>query len=105
MTITDNRGPSVVIEMCSAAGSSFHNLKKRIEGTISLPGKVGGSNELSGKFRFIAEIGHGGMSEVFLTLTQGGLGGFQKLVAVKLLRRDLAEDEDFRRMFLEEARL
>jgi serine/threonine protein kinase len=45
------------------------------------------------------------MSEVFLALTQGGLGGFQKLVAVKLLRRDLAEDEDFRRMFLEEARL
>jgi serine/threonine protein kinase/ABC-type branched-subunit amino acid transport system substrate-binding protein len=86
-------------------GLSFDNLKKRIEGTISLPGKIGGSNELAGKFRFIAEIGHGGMSEVFLTLTQGGLGGFQKLVAVKLLRRDLAEDEDFRRMFLEEARL
>jgi serine/threonine protein kinase/ABC-type branched-subunit amino acid transport system substrate-binding protein len=86
--------------------TEFHNPeKKKIEGTISLPGKVGGSNELSGKFRFIAEIGHGGMSEVFLTLTQGGLGGFQKLVAVKLLRRDLAEDEDFRRMFLEEARL
>ena len=66
---------------------------------------MGGSSELSGKFRFIAEIGHGGMSEVFLALTQGGLGGFQKLVAVKLLRRDLAEDEDFRQMFLEEARL
>src|SRR5262245_17013090 len=45
------------------------------------------------------------MSEVYLTLVQGGLGGFQKLVAVKLLRRDLAEDEVFRRMFLEEARL
>jgi ABC-type branched-subunit amino acid transport system substrate-binding protein len=45
------------------------------------------------------------MSEVFLTLTKGGLGGFQKLVVVKLLRRDLAEDEDFLRMFLEEARL
>jgi serine/threonine protein kinase/ABC-type branched-subunit amino acid transport system substrate-binding protein len=45
------------------------------------------------------------MSEVYLTLTQGGLGGFQKLVAVKLLRRDLAKDEDFQRMFLEEARL
>ena len=45
------------------------------------------------------------MSEVFLTLTQSGLGGFQKLVVVKLLRRDLAEDADFRRMFLEEARL
>jgi ABC-type branched-subunit amino acid transport system substrate-binding protein len=45
------------------------------------------------------------MSEVFLTLTKGGLGGFQKLVVVKLLRRDLAEDRDFLRMFLEEARL
>ena len=45
------------------------------------------------------------MSEVYLTLVQGGLGGFQKLVAVKLLRRDLAEDDVFRRMFLEEARL
>jgi eukaryotic-like serine/threonine-protein kinase len=61
--------------------------------------------EASEKFRFVAEIGHGGMSEVFLALTQGGLGGFQKLIAVKLLRRDLAEDDDFRRMFLEEARL
>ncbi|HET7500491.1 MAG TPA: ABC transporter substrate-binding protein, partial [Kofleriaceae bacterium] len=66
---------------------------------------MGGSHELSGKFRFIAEIGHGGMSEVFLALTQGGMGGFQKLVAVKLLRRDLAEDDDFRQMFLDEARL
>ena len=45
------------------------------------------------------------MSEVYLTMVQGGLGGFQKLVAVKLLRGDLAEDEVFRRMFLEEARL
>src|SRR4051812_13434478 len=45
------------------------------------------------------------MSEVYLALSQGGLGGFQKLVAIKLLRRDLAKDEDFRRMFLEEARL
>jgi ABC-type branched-subunit amino acid transport system substrate-binding protein/tRNA A-37 threonylcarbamoyl transferase component Bud32 len=70
-----------------------------------MSGKVGALNELPSKFRFIAEIGHGGMSEVFLTATQSGLGGFQKLVVVKLLRRDLAEDEDFRRMFLEEARI
>jgi len=61
--------------------------------------------DLAGKYRFIAEIGHGGMSEVYLTLTQGGLGGFQKLVVVKLLRRDLTDDDEFRRMFLQEARL
>jgi serine/threonine protein kinase/ABC-type branched-subunit amino acid transport system substrate-binding protein len=71
----------------------------------SIPGKPVGSAPPPGKFRFIAEIGRGGMSEVFLTLTQSGLGGFQKLVVVKLLRGDLAEDADFRRMFLEEARL
>src|SRR4051794_1123053 len=58
-----------------------------------------------GKYRFLAEIGFGGMSEIYLTVTQGGLAGFQKLVALKLLRRDLAEDEEFRRMFLDEARL
>jgi serine/threonine protein kinase/ABC-type branched-subunit amino acid transport system substrate-binding protein len=63
------------------------------------------SYESFGKYRFLAEIGRGGMSEIYLAVTQGGLGGFQKLVVVKLLRRDLAEDDDFRRMFLEEARL
>ena len=68
-------------------------------------GKLVSSNELSGKYRFIAEIGNGGMSEVYLTVTQGGLGGFQKLVVIKLLRRDLADDDDFRQMFLDEARL
>jgi serine/threonine protein kinase/ABC-type branched-subunit amino acid transport system substrate-binding protein len=58
-----------------------------------------------GKYRFLAEIGFGGMSEIYLTVTQGGLAGFQKLVALKLLRSDLAEDGEFRRMFLDEARL
>jgi serine/threonine protein kinase/ABC-type branched-subunit amino acid transport system substrate-binding protein len=58
-----------------------------------------------GKYRFLAEIGFGGMSEIYLTVIQGGLAGFQKLVALKLLRRDLDEDGEFRRMFLDEARL
>jgi len=79
--------------------------KKKDATAVTMSGKVSVMNDLPGKFRFIAEIGHGGMSEVFLTATQSGLGGFQKLVVVKLLRRDLAEDEDFRRMFLEEARI
>ena len=72
---------------------------------VAVADNVVGSSGLAGRHRFIAEIGHGGMSEVYLTATQGGLGGFQKLVVVKLLRRDLAEDENFRQMFLDEARL
>ena len=73
--------------------------------TSSVSDKTYASHDSFGKYRFLAEIGRGGMSEIFLAVTQGGLGGFQKLVVVKLLRRDLAEDEDFRRMFLDEARL
>jgi len=72
---------------------------------VTMTGKVAAMNEVPGNFHFIAEIGHGGMSEVFLTIAQGGMEGFQKLVVVKLLRADLAEDEEFRRMFLDEARL
>ncbi|HMG19795.1 MAG TPA: bifunctional serine/threonine-protein kinase/ABC transporter substrate-binding protein, partial [Kofleriaceae bacterium] len=72
---------------------------------LTSPDKSFASYESFGKYRFLAEIGFGGMSEIYLTITQGGLAGFQKLVALKLLRRDLAEDDEFRRMFLDEARL
>jgi branched-chain amino acid transport system substrate-binding protein len=89
---------SRVIEILT--GGTMSDLKRN-EGSASRSSR----GDLTGKYRFIAEIGHGGMSEVFLTITQGGLGGFQKLVVVKLLRRDLAEDDDFLRMFLQEARL
>jgi serine/threonine-protein kinase len=57
-----------------------------------------------GKYRLIAELGRGGMSEVYLAVAQG-LGGFNKLLVVKVLRADLAEDPEFLTMFLDEARL
>ena len=57
------------------------------------------------RYRFIGEIGRGGMANVYLTATRGALGGFQKLVVIKLLRADLAEEQEFRQMFLAEARL
>ncbi|HTS80110.1 MAG TPA: ABC transporter substrate-binding protein [Myxococcaceae bacterium] len=61
--------------------------------------------DLAGRYRFIGEIGRGGMANVYLTATRGALGGFQKLVVIKLLRADLAEEQEFRDMFLAEARL
>ena len=61
---------------------------------------------LAGKYRLIAEVGRGGMADVSLAVTQAGMGGFQKLVVVKLLRESLAqEDDESVRMFLDEARL
>src|SRR5687768_14254765 len=60
--------------------------------------------EQTGKFRDIAELGKGGMGEVFLTVASGPVG-FNKLLVVKRLRESLASDPEFLRMFLNEARL
>lgn len=43
-----------------------------------------------GKYRFIARIGSGGMAEVFLAV-QEGPARFRKLMAVKVLRSQYAE--------------
>ncbi|AKT41414.1 serine/threonine protein kinase [Chondromyces crocatus] len=62
------------------------------------------SNNILGKYRLIAELGSGGMAEVFLAVAQGP-GGFNKLTVIKQIRPQLAEDPEFLAMFLDEARL
>ncbi len=49
-------------------------------------------------------LGAGGMAEVFRGV-QAGIGGFQKVVAVKRMLPNLAENEDFERMFQAEVNL
>ncbi len=60
--------------------------------------------ERVGKYRIIALLGQGGMASVFLSVVPGPMG-VNKLLVVKLLREELAQDEDFLAMFLNEARL
>ena len=43
------------------------------------------------------------MSQIYLA-TQSGIGGFRKLVVLKTILPDIGGEEDFVRMFLEEAR-
>jgi serine/threonine protein kinase len=57
-----------------------------------------------GKYQLLAVLGRGGMAEVFLALSRGAMG-FDKLAVIKRLREGLADDENFRTMFLDEARL
>ncbi|HVJ94558.1 MAG TPA: serine/threonine-protein kinase [Labilithrix sp.] len=59
-----------------------------------------------GKYRFIAELGHGGMADVFLAVQAGpACVGFRKLIVVKRLRQNLAEEPEFVEMLLDEARI
>lgn len=57
-----------------------------------------------GKYHVFATLGRGGMADVFLSVARGPVG-FNKLVVIKRLRAQLAEDPIFRDMFLDEARL
>jgi serine/threonine protein kinase/ABC-type branched-subunit amino acid transport system substrate-binding protein len=63
--------------------------------------------EAFGRYRLIAAIGRGGMSNVFLAVTEGARAAaqFQKLLVLKVLNQELGEDPEFVRMFLNEARL
>jgi serine/threonine-protein kinase len=59
-----------------------------------------------GKYQLIAELGRGGMADVFLAVARGKAGlGFSKLVVIKKLREHLANDEDFVAMLVDEARI
>ncbi len=70
----------------------------------------GGENESGrpiirlGRYLVIAELGRGGMAEVYLAVARGP-SGFSKLVVLKLLRAQYAEEEQFLEMFLDDARL
>jgi serine/threonine protein kinase len=57
-----------------------------------------------GKYRIISLLGQGGTAEVYLAAADGP-SGFCKLVVLKTLKAHLASDEEFRDMFLREARL
>jgi len=72
---------------------------------VPLAGAMARPDNLSvGKYRFLVELGSGGMGDVFLAVAQGPKG-FNKLQVIKRLRPELAEDPEFLGMFLNEARI
>ncbi len=55
-----------------------------------------------GRYQLLARLASGGMAEIFLA-RQTGIGGFEKLVAVKRILPQLAREQAFVEMFLDEA--
>jgi serine/threonine protein kinase len=60
--------------------------------------------ERLGRYTLDSKLAVGGMAEVFLA-TQSGPRGFEKVCVVKRMLPHLADEENFVRMFLDEARL
>ncbi|RME28293.1 MAG: serine/threonine protein kinase, partial [Deltaproteobacteria bacterium] len=58
----------------------------------------------SARLRVVRKLGRGGMADVYLCRLTG-VGGFDKPVVAKVVRPEHAEDAEFARMFMEEARL
>lgn len=56
------------------------------------------------RYRPIIALGQGGMADVLLSVGRGP-SGFNKLVVLKTMRKELVTDEELRQMFLAEARL
>src|SRR5215510_6484455 len=61
-------------------------------------------NQQVGRYAIFDEIASGGMATVHLARFAGPLG-FARVVAAKRLHRHLIDNAEFKRMFLDEARL
>jgi serine/threonine-protein kinase len=72
------------------------------------PAKVPGVDEpgavIDGKYELVEIAGSGGMATVWRA-TQRGAAGFQRTVAIKRIKEEVALDPAFRDMFVEEARV
>ncbi len=71
---------------------------------MTFPPAPAAAEEPFGRYRLLTKLAAGGMGEIFLARLEGE-GGFAKLVVIKRLLPELVASEEFRAMFLHEARI
>jgi serine/threonine-protein kinase len=71
---------------------------------VELPTGMGRAGREVGKYRVLAELGRGGMANVYLAALQGK-GAVSKLVVLKALLPEVESEPDSLALFLDEARL
>jgi len=57
-----------------------------------------------GKYLLLERVNVGGMAEVFKAKTFG-VAGFERIVAIKRILPNMVEDDEFIKMFIDEARI
>jgi len=70
---------------------------------VEIVGDIGAGHTL-GRYELLVPIASGGMASVWAARMKGSRG-FQKIVAVKVMLAELADDTNFETMFLDEAEL
>ncbi len=60
--------------------------------------------QMLGKYRLVRRLAQGGMAEIFLA-KHSGPGGFEKSVVIKRILPAFAQQQEFVRMFIDEARI
>src|SRR5688572_11995519 len=57
-----------------------------------------------GRYKIVCELGQGGMGTIYLGRAEG-IGGFERLMAIKMIHPHLSKQQSFINMFLDEARI
>ena len=85
-------------------GSKHHEVVCNVARAVTSRAIMGVMASRFGRYETIRPIASGGMATVHLARSVGE-GGFERLVAIKVMHPHIAADADFRGMFLDEARL
>src|SRR5439155_19806758 len=67
-------------------------------------GRLGMSERALGPYRLVSQLAVGGMAEIYVAKTTG-VGGFEKLVALKVIHPNYSSDPEFVQMLVDEAKL